>query len=175
MRFSTRGVARHDRLGGDDLDELLARAVDRIAAAQEWSLRDDARAWGALLNRCEMVKRQLSTSPAARLSLPDAWPSGGGLDLKIDRAFCDPVFRPVAVDAASRVKELLDRVGWDARSVDRVVLLGGTTHVPVVLEELSVVLERMLVPSPIATVAVARGAALLGARHAAPARLAACH
>jgi activator of 2-hydroxyglutaryl-CoA dehydratase len=64
-------------------------------------------------------------------------------------------------------------VGWEARSIDRVVLLGGTTLVPVVLEELSVALERMLVASPQAILAAARGAALLATRHQATARTAA--
>jgi molecular chaperone DnaK len=165
MRFGLRGSASDAAAGGDAFDLALAGAVDALAAAERWSLRGDARNWRRLVARCEGAKRQLSVGTSAYLHLPNAWPGDAALELVLERRWSDDVLRPLAARAAGVMREALARAGWEARSIDRVVLLGGMTQVPVVLEELSDVLERMLVASPLAPLAIARGAALLATRH----------
>jgi molecular chaperone DnaK len=170
VRFQGVASAGDPFLGGDDLDVALADGVDAtVYKAARVSLRRDVTIWSQLLLRVESAKRQLSQAQSARLRMRDAYTTGErrhDLDLLLDRAWAEPRWKPLTERATGVVSRLLDVARWRNADIDEVVLVGGTTLVPMVQHELAVLFQRQLTPSPTAHLAVVRGAALLAARHA---------
>jgi molecular chaperone DnaK len=168
-RFKSRGIGGDPFLGGDDFDHALADAVDgTLARAHKLSMRNDVVRWSQLLYRCESVKRQLSTAAVARLQLRDAYAAGGqrgDLDLAVERVWIEPRWEPLVERAVELTRSLMARAGWDPRTVEDVVMIGGTALIPLVAQRFSQLFGRRVAGSPEATLAVARGAAVLGARH----------
>ena len=169
-RFQGVASAGDPFLGGDDLDAALADAVDAVVYKNaRVSLRRDVTIWSQLLLRVESTKRQLSSELQARLRLREAYTLGekrNDVDLLVDRNWIEPRWKPLIDRASQCVGGLIDSVHWNKAEIDDVVLIGGTTLVPLVQREMSVLFGRRLVPSATANLAVVRGAALLAARHA---------
>ena len=169
-RFQGVASAGDPFLGGEDFDVTLADAVDAVIfKAARVSLRRDVTIWSQLLLRIESAKRQLSTSAQTRLRMRDAYTTGErrhDIDLLVDREWIEPRWKPLVDRATQVIGGLLDTARWGNRDIDDVVLIGGTTLVPLVQRELSALFRRKLVPSPTANLSVVRGAALLAARHA---------
>jgi molecular chaperone DnaK len=166
-RWKGAGALGDAFLGGDDLDEALADAVDAtVYRAAKVSLRRDVCIWTQLRWRAESAKRQLSSSATARLHLRDAYVQGGkrhDVDLLIDRPFVEGRWQPLVERALQLVAALLDRSGWRREQIDDVVLIGGTCQVPMVQRSFSALFGRQLTASPSAHLAVVAGAALLAA------------
>jgi molecular chaperone DnaK len=157
-------------LGGDDFDAAMADAVDGVVFKNaRVSLRRDVTIWSQLLLRVESTKRQLSREKQARLRLREAYTLGerrNDVDLMVDRAWIEPRWQPLVDRAKLCVGTLVESAKWKNAEIDDIVLIGGTTMVPLVQREMSSFFGRALVPSPMASLAVVRGAALLAARHA---------
>ncbi len=156
-------------LGGDDLDQVI---LDRMAEAYRRQhgvdLRGDPRSMEQLRAVAEQVKIQLSETSQSSIRVPDV-PTGSYRDLEFSlseqelRQIADPIIRrtiPVCQDAM-RV------AGLGPQQIDEIVLVGGTTRLPLVRE---VVRETFGKPpqtsiNPMSVVAVGaaiQGAALIG-------------
>ncbi len=169
-RFQGVASAGDPFLGGDDLDVALADGVDAtVYKAARVSLRRDVTIWSQLVLRVESAKRQLSAAQQARVRLRDAYTLGEkrhDVDLLVDRNWAEPRWKPLIDRATGCVARLLDGARWRHSEIGEVVLVGGTTLVPMVQREFQMLFQRHLIPSPNAHIAVVRGAALLAARHA---------
>jgi molecular chaperone DnaK len=123
-------------LGGDDFDEVLATAVANSFWKQTGiELRRDVVEWQRLLFACEAIKRELSSATIAPLKLLRvAHTATGALDLSA--AVSRELFNSLSVDLVRRSFAVCDRAFEDAKlrpdDIDDVVLVGGTTHVPLV-------------------------------------------
>jgi molecular chaperone DnaK len=123
-------------LGGDDYDEALATAVANSFWKQTGiELRNDVVEWQRLLFAAESVKRELSNRPQALLKVSRvAHTAKGSLDLsaKVTRE----LFNSLCVDLVRRSFAVCDHALNDAKlrpgDVNEVILVGGTTHVPLV-------------------------------------------
>jgi molecular chaperone DnaK len=123
-------------LGGDDFDEALASAVANSFWKQTGiELRNDVVEWQRLLFACENVKRELSTTNSVDLRVPKvAHTSRGNLD--ITAAVSRDLFNSLCIDLVRRSFAVCDRALDDAKlraeDIDDVILVGGTTYVPLV-------------------------------------------
>jgi molecular chaperone DnaK len=153
----------NNQLGGDDFDRLLA---DYLATElRERTGRDlpqDLRLEARLLDAAERAKIDLSSRPYARV-MEEALLDGFHLDLEVDR----PTFEGLLGDLLESTLEEVDRALAEARlpaeRIDRVILVGGSTHIPRVQELLA---ERFSCPVEHAVdpaLSVALGAAVQGA------------
>jgi molecular chaperone DnaK len=123
-------------LGGDDFDEVLATAVANSFWKQTGiELRNDVVEWQRLLFACEELKRDLSTSTSAELSVPRVAHSKKGA-LDITASVSRDLFNSLCIDLVRRSFAVCDRALDDAKlrpeDVDDVVLVGGTSYVPLV-------------------------------------------
>ena len=168
-RFTSRGIGGDAFLGGDDFDHALADAVDgTLARSHRLTMRHDVVKWSQLTWRCESVKWQLSSAMQARLQIKDAYAAGGrrgDLDLMVERTWIEPRWEPLVDRAVELTRSLCAGAGWDPRTVEDVVMIGGTTLIPQVARKFSELFGRRVAGAAEATLAVARGAAMLGARH----------
>jgi molecular chaperone DnaK len=162
--MATRGDAW---LGGDDFDLVLAQhAADRFWRETGVELRSRAVEWQRLLIAAEEAKRQLSVTETAVVHVPQAILSPRPTDLRvpIDRGLLAELCGPLVTRSIEVCEEALEAAGLAPRDVSRVVLAGGTTHIPLVREVVGSYFEREIetVVSPDA--AVAEGTAIHASR-----------
>lgn len=172
LRFSSVATHGEDYLGGDDLDAALAEAVaGAVFKRARFNMLDDRVRRTQLVQRCEQVKRALSSGSEARLAMREAYIEHGSyrpLDLRIDRAWVEPHWQPIVDRALACIAATLERAGWTAGMVDQVVMIGGSSAVPLYRRSLEAAFGARVSTTTLAGVAVAMGAALLTARHIDP-------
>ncbi|MCI9120012.1 MAG: Hsp70 family protein [Oscillibacter sp.] len=126
-------IAGDNRLGGNDIDQAVARRFCQENGLVLEELPPAAQA--SLLGQAETVKRVLSAAPAAVMALQTEtgrW--SFTLTRPLLRELCAPVFRRVG----EVIRRALQNHGRESR-VDQVVLVGGSAQMPVFgdfLEEL---------------------------------------
>ena len=157
-------------LGGDDFDHQLSEyAAGIIWRQHKIEMHHDVVRWDRLNREAESTKRALSAMQAARLRVKDAFTverRSHDLDMTISRE-----------EISSRWKELVDRsiqttaksmvkAGLRPTGIDTLLLVGGTTYIPMVRQAISRVLSKQGEHPGDPQTAVARGAAIVAARHA---------
>ena len=169
LRFSPVATYGEEFLGGDDLDTAMAEALaGNIYRRTRFQILDDRVRRAQLLQHCESAKRALTTQQATRLMLRDAFIEQGqyrALDVLVDRTWIEPIWKPIIDRAIACVATTLTRARWTAREVDRIVLIGGSSSVPLFRRLLAeAVGADKVATTPFAGVAVAMGATLVTAR-----------
>jgi molecular chaperone DnaK len=135
--FEVLATAGDTFLGGDDIDAAIAEAMC-VAFLREhrYDLRTDAQAFEKLRAAAEQLKQDLSVATQAQIDLPDLAhaTSGRKLDFSfgMTQADLDTLAAPY-IDRTLQVTEDALRVaGLPAGSFDQVVLVGGSTRMPLV-------------------------------------------
>jgi len=162
-----RASCGNNLLGGDDFDRLLAEDLARHlreAAGRRvpQDLRDDLRIWARLEDAAERAKIDLSSRPYTRV-IEEALLGGIHLDLEVDRRSFEALIEELLASTLVEVDRALTEAQLAAEAIDRVILVGGSTHIPRVQELLS---ERFACPVEHAVdpaLCVALGAAVQGA------------
>src|SRR5574337_1118992 len=125
-------------LGGDDWDQKIVNwAADEFRKAQGIDLRNDRQALQRLREAAEKAKIELSTVMETELNLPYITADASGpkhLQLKLSRA----KFEQMTEDLLNRCRLPFESALKDARmtaaNLNEVVLVGGATRMPMVLE-----------------------------------------
>lgn len=131
--FQVLATAGDSRLGGDDFDRILV--ADRLVELAETSMDEEARARGRAVLRevGERAKRLLSDVERARVDV-----EGGGVlpdfVLDVDRASFHAAARPLVDRTLVECDRALRDGGLAIADVDRVVMVGGSTRMPLVRE-----------------------------------------
>lgn len=154
-------------LGGDDLDEALAQQV----ASQIWRqykvrLDADVVRWQRVLQQTEQVKRALSGTDEVRLRIRDLFSAGPlrDLDLPVTRLDTDPRWRPLVDRTVKVTVQTMVQSRLRPDDIDEVVLVGGSTYVPLVRQVVETVLKKPGIQGDDPQTAVAAGAALMAGR-----------
>ncbi len=151
-------------LGGDDFDKRL---VDWMAQefenAEGIDLRKDRTALQRLRDAAEKAKVELSSSTQTAINLPFIAEGPKHLELSLNRA----KFNQLTADLVERTVEpcraALRDAGVSADGVDEVILVGGSTRIPAVLEKVKGLFKKEPNRSVNPDEAVAIGAAIQGA------------
>ncbi|MGC4120271.1 MAG: Hsp70 family protein [Myxococcales bacterium] len=124
------------RLGGSDFDRaLIDWACERIEREQQVSPRGDPGAMARLKVAAELAKIDLSTRPAARLSLPDLVRRGDRLlsvDFELTREDFEKIIGPLARSTLAPVETALRDAKLKPKDITDVVLVGGSSRIPLV-------------------------------------------
>ncbi len=156
------------RLGGDDFDDLILRDLaDGFQTQQGLDLRVDRRALARLRRASERAKIALSDAPYARVTeeFIARDPKGAPLhlDAEIARDRFEELIQPLVRSTMDSVDFALKDAGLRRRDLHKVLLVGGSTRIPLVRR----LLAEHLGKEPHAEVhpdeAVALGAAVQGA------------
>jgi molecular chaperone HscC len=130
---STSGDAR---LGGEDFDDLLTDHFVRLhAGAADWSTELEALA--ILRDACRRARHELSESLAARVVVPRlTLRSGRGLELEesVTRAQGNALWRPLLDRMLLPIERALSDARQSAETIDQVLLVGGATRMPCVVD-----------------------------------------
>jgi molecular chaperone DnaK len=169
VRFHGLATGGDPFLGGDDFDIMMADAVSgAVFRATRADMRRDSVRWAELVRRCESVKRQLSFSAEALLQMRDAYVVGHAkqdLSLRVSRDFMEPRWAPLADRCVETVERVLASSGVKRSSIEQVVLVGGTTLIPLVRRRLGEIFGLTPMTSDTAQMAVVTGATVVAARH----------
>jgi molecular chaperone DnaK len=125
-------------IGGDDLDVVIANyAAEQFESSSKIDLHQQPEGWRRLLMVCEEAKRQLSLQDEIILSAPAiANGRSGPLDLNVQ--LNRPLFEALCRNLVNRSIPIMDSrfelVGINQSQVDKVVIIGGITRIPLVQE-----------------------------------------
>ncbi len=170
LRFSPIATFADPYLGGDDFDIAIAEGIAGVIhRTSGYDIHRDTVRWSELLFRCENAKRQLSSSREAPLVMREAYVQAGqtrDLNLVLDRPWVEARWTELIERAGNVIAELMRRSGWRGDDVDQVVMIGGTSLIPMFRRLVGgLFAPAKLLSSLQADVAVALGATLLTARY----------
>jgi molecular chaperone DnaK len=125
-------------LGGDDIDErLIEWIIEEFKKDQGIDLSNDKMALQRLKEAAEKAKIELSSTMETEVNLPFVTADQSGpkhLAMKLTRARFEQLVDPILSRLRHPVEVALKDAGIDARKIDEVVLVGGSTRIPKVQE-----------------------------------------
>jgi molecular chaperone DnaK len=134
------------QLGGDDFDDLLLNLVcDRFHQEHGVDLRASLVSRARVLRAVEAAKRQLSDHPFARIEEEFIAEKGGQalhLNVELSRAEYEGLIQPLLDRTMDCVQRALDDANLVPASIDKVVLVGGSTRTPLVSQLLEERLDQ---------------------------------
>ncbi len=120
-------------LGGDDFDHALARFMAaELIRLHGWDVTIDVQAFDRLVAAAERAKIGLSYKPAVEVDLGEVDPDTPIADAKmiVTAAQLDACIMQLTRRTFVTCDEVLRASSVDARSIDHVLLAGGTTLIP---------------------------------------------
>jgi molecular chaperone DnaK len=125
-------------LGGDDIDErLMTWIIEEFKKDQGIDLSNDKMALQRLKESAEKAKIELSTAMETEINLPFITADQSGpkhLVMKLTRAKFEQLIEEIIQRLKAPVEQAIKDAGLDAKKVDEVVLVGGSTRIPKVQE-----------------------------------------
>jgi len=153
-------------LGGDDVDQkIIDWLADEFKADEDIDLRNDPMALQRLREAAEKAKIELSSSAATEINLPYVTATASG-PKHLVRSLTKAKFEQLIDDLIKRTiepcKTALKGAGLSTGDIDEIILVGGSTRIPAVVEAV----EKFFGKSPSKGVnpdeVVAIGAAIQG-------------
>src|SRR5437773_406191 len=134
--FEVLSINGNTHLGGDDMDEELINYVAEEFRKQEAiDLRKSAMALQRLKEGCEKAKIELSGAMETTVNLPFITADASGpkhLQMTITRTKFEQLITPLVEKTRQPVIDALKDAGLKPEQIDEVVLVGGSTRVPMV-------------------------------------------
>ena len=164
--FEVKSTAGNNKLGGDDFDNLLMDyIVSEFKKENGVDLSKDKMAMQRLKEVAEKAKKDLSGMTQTQISAPFISQGEDGplhLDMTITRAKFEDLISDLVNSTLEPVRKALKDAKLDKKDIDKVILVGGSTRIPMVQE----LVEKELGQKPSHEVnpdeAVAIGAAIQG-------------
>jgi molecular chaperone DnaK len=125
-------------LGGDDWDQRIVNwAADEFKKEQGIDLRNDRQALQRLREAAEKAKIELSSVMETEINLPYITADATGpkhLQLKLTRSKFEQMTEDLLARCRKPFENALKDAGMDASKLNEVVLVGGSTRMPMVQE-----------------------------------------
>ena len=132
-------TAGNNRLGGDDLDQKITDYMLADFKAKEGvDLSTDKMALQRLREAAEKAKKELSSATTTNINLPFITATAEGpkhFDMNLTRAKFDELTRDLVEKTQEPVRRALSDAGITASELGQVLLVGGSTRIPAVQEE----------------------------------------
>ncbi len=137
--FEVKATNGDNHLGGDNFDKAIVDwMVAEFKRDQGIDLSQDRMALQRLYEAAEKAKIELSSTMTTQINLPfvTATPEGPKhLDLQLTRAKLNELSAELLDRTVEPTKRCLADAGLDASKIDHVVLVGGMTRMPAVVEK----------------------------------------
>ncbi|MBI2930860.1 MAG: molecular chaperone DnaK [Planctomycetes bacterium] len=126
-------VNGNTHLGGDDFDQrLMNHVIDEFKKEHRIDLRKDARALQRLKEACERAKCDLSSMQETEINLPYIAGQDLHLTVKITRAQLERLIGDLIESSLKPCEKALADAKVQAKDIEEVVLVGGSTRIPMV-------------------------------------------
>ncbi len=160
-------TAGDTHLGGDDFDQrIIDWLADEFKKEEGIDLKKDPMALQRLKEAAEKAKIELSSSPETEINLPYITATASGpkhLVKKLTRAKFEQLTDDLVKRAMNPVKEALKQAGLKPSDIDDVILVGGSTRIPKVVEEVEKFFGKKASKNVNPDEVVAQGAGIQGA------------
>jgi molecular chaperone DnaK len=125
-------------LGGDDIDQLIIEwLVDEFRKDQGVDLAKDRMSLQRLKEAAEKAKMELSSTMETDINLPFITADASGpkhLNIRLTRSKFEQMVAPLVDRTLEPCRQALKDAGLAAKDVDEVVLVGGSTRIPMVVK-----------------------------------------
>ncbi len=126
-------------LGGDDFDDhIIDWLADEFKSAEGIDLKEDAMALQRLKEAAEKAKIELSASSQTEINLPYITATASGpkhLVKTLTRAQFEQLTHDLVKRSMDPCKKALSDAGLTPSDIDEVILVGGSTRMPKIVEE----------------------------------------
>jgi molecular chaperone DnaK len=137
--FEVKATNGDNHLGGDNFDKAIVDwMVAEFKRDQGIDLAQDKMALQRLYEAAERAKIELSSTMTTQINLPFVTATQEGpkhLDLQLTRAKLDELTAELLERTVGPTKQVLADAGIDASKIDHVVLVGGMTRMPAVVDK----------------------------------------
>ncbi|MCK1991566.1 molecular chaperone DnaK [Peribacillus muralis] len=136
--FEVKSTAGDNRLGGDDFDQVIIDyLVEAFKKENGIDLSKDKMAVQRLKDAAEKAKKDLSGVTSTQISLPFITAGDAGplhLDVTLTRAKFDELSSSLVERTMGPTRQAMKDAGLSASEIDKVILVGGSTRIPAVVE-----------------------------------------
>jgi molecular chaperone DnaK len=136
--FEVKATSGDNHLGGDDFDQVVMEwLAGEFKKEHGVDLLKDKAAVQRLKDAAEKAKKELSGTVSTTISLPfitvvDGVPQH--MELNLTRAKFDDLTAPLVERTMGPTRQAMSDAGMTAADIDKVVLVGGSTRIPAVVE-----------------------------------------
>lgn len=152
--------------GGSDLDKLVSNyIVNEFKKTDDIDLTKDAMAMSRIIEAAEKAKIELSNTSTTDINLPYITATESGpkhLVMQLSKAKFEQIIDNEVSKVINIAKEALNKSGLKVEELDGILLVGGSTRIPKVQDELAKTFGRPLIKNVNVDEVVALGAAVQG-------------
>jgi molecular chaperone DnaK len=165
--FEVLATAGDNRLGGDDWDMRIVNwMIEEFRKKEGIDLKNDRMAGQRLREAAEKAKVELSSMPETTISLPFITANASGprhLDMTLSRARFEEMTADLLERTVKPARQALQDSGLSAGEIDKILLVGGSTRMPMVQKKIKELLGKDPTKGINPDECVAAGAAIQGA------------
>ncbi len=122
--------------GGDDIDQLLIdRVLNELKKISNIEIPNTFQFKNYLRDECEKAKIKLSTEEKVSIHFPFLKDKQGEIlspQIEIDRENFNNLAITIISKTLEPIQEVLSLSGYDKESIDKILLVGGTSNIPLV-------------------------------------------
>ena len=165
--FEVKSTAGNNKLGGDDFDNrIIDYIVNEFKKENGVDLSKDKMAMQRLKEEAEKAKKNLSGMVSTQISAPFIAKGEDGeplhLDMELTRAKFEDLISDLVESTIEPVKKAIKDAKITKKDIDKVILVGGSTRVPLVYDTVTKELGKEPSREVNPDEAVAMGAAIQG-------------
>tara|TARA_B100001057_G_scaffold426756_1_gene451101 strand:- start:5669 stop:7576 length:1908 start_codon:yes stop_codon:yes gene_type:complete len=153
-------------LGGDDFDQVIIDFLaEEFKKNEQIDLREDSMALQRLKEAAEKAKIELSSSAQTEINLPYVTATSSGpkhLVTSLTRANFEKLSDELVKRSMEPVKKALKDAGLTKKDIDEVILVGGSTRIPIIQKEVEALFGKKPSKGVNPDEVVAVGAAIQG-------------
>ncbi len=144
--FEVKATSGNNHLGGDDFDKrVMDWMVEEFRKKEGIDLRSDPIAMQRLHDAAENAKIELSQKMKTSINLPYITSTSSGpkfLDIDLTRAKLEQLIGDLVESTVQPVRQALADSKLNPEQIDHVLLVGGSTRVPLVQETIRKILNK---------------------------------
>lgn len=164
--FEVKSTNGDTHLGGDDFDHaVIDWLISEFKKEQGIDLNNDKMALQRLKEAAEKAKKELSSSLQTDINLPYLTADASGpkhLNVSLSRSKFEELIRDLVEKTRIPCEKAMQDAGLTLNDIDEVILVGGSTRIPLVQETVKNVFNKEPNKSVNPDEAVAMGAAVQG-------------
>jgi molecular chaperone DnaK len=164
--FEVKSTNGDTHLGGEDFDNrIVNHFIDVFKNEEGVDLKNDKAAMQRLKDEAEKAKKELSSTPEYEINLPFITADADGpkhFEYKLTRSKLEDLVKDLIDGVAGPVEKALKDAGMTAKDIDEIVLVGGMTRMPAVVEKVKAIFGKDPLKGVNPDEVVAIGAAIQG-------------
>ena len=132
--FEVKSTSGNNKLGGDDFDQrIIDYIIDDIKKNEDVDLSDNKMALQRIKEEAEKAKKTLSSATSVDISLPFIT-AELNYETTLTRAKFESLISDLVDSTLEPVRKALKDAKLKASDIDKVILVGGSTRIPMVQE-----------------------------------------